>query len=159
MASANTTHYDAQKASRANTSRRPAPVSKPVIYARIPWTSTALSSGDTINICQLPAGAIPRPELSSIIMHTDITASALTLDIGTAADTNGWAAAVDCAAIGPKPCCVASTAPPAYITKTELAADTNAQGTVDVYATATIGVGTLDAGEVITFLLAYELPG
>lgn len=159
MPSANTTLYDAQKASRTNTARLPAPVSKPVQYARIPWTSTALSSGDTINICQLPAGVIPRPELSKIVMSTDITTSTLTVDIGPASDPNGWAAAVDCAAIGVKQCCSASAAPPDYITKTELAADTGANGTVDIYATLTIGAGTLDAGELVTFILAYELPG
>ena len=158
MAAVNTDTYNAQKQSRANTSRLPAPVSKTPVYVKIPWTSTALSSGDTINLIQLPPGSIPRPELSKIIMSTDITASTLTVDIGPASDPNGWAAAVDCAAIGVKECCSASAAPPAYIAKTELAADSNST-VVDIYATVTIGSGTLDAGELVTFLLAYELPG
>lgn len=155
MATTTTTFFDAQIYTRANKARLPAPLSKFTKFMHVPWTATALTTGQTVSICALPPGVIPRPALSFIIMTTDITTSTLTVDIGPAADPNGWAAAVDCAAIGLKACCIATTAPPAYaITATALVADTGLDY-VEIYATFTLGASTLDL-EGIVFVLAYD---
>lgn len=160
MATAETTLFAAQKATRTAQARLPVQNSQNVKFMKIPWTSTALTTGQTLSLCALPAGVVPRPDLSTIHMTTDITAQTLTVDIGNAADPNGWADAVDCAAIGSKPCVPTNmaTIPAFFSAKTVLSADTGARYT-EIYATFTIGSGALDAGELVIFDLAYEEEG
>lgn len=159
MATTTTTVFDAQVDTRVNQARLPNTVSRKVNYTKIPWTSTALTTGQTLSLCVLPPGAIPRPELSSVITTTDLTTQTLTLDIGTAENPDGWADGIDIAAIGQIPCVhLATTAAPAFLARTELAADSGKKY-VEVYATFIIGSGALDAGELVYFILAWEDQG
>lgn len=160
MATAETTLYAAQKPTRIAQARLPAANAQKINFMKIPWTSTALTTGQTLALCRLPAGCVPRPDLSTVYMSTDITAQTLTVDIGNAADPNGWAAALDIAAIGVKPMIPSAmgTVPEFFTTRTILADDTGDQAT-DIYATFAIGSGALDVGELVTFVLAYEYPG
>jgi hypothetical protein len=159
MATASTTLSAAQVKTRANPARLPVQNSQNIKFMRIPWTSTALTTGQTLSLCFLPAGVVPRPDLSTVYMNTDITAQTLTVDIGPVADPNGWAAAIDCAAIGTKPCVPSGAGGPEYhITRTILADDTGEQY-VEILATFAIGSGALDVGELVTFVLAYEEQG
>jgi hypothetical protein len=158
MAAVNTTLYDAQVSTRVNPARLPAPVSKKVEFMRIPWTSTALPTGDTINLCVLPPGIIPRPDLSSVqVMDTGWATSTATVDIGPVADPNGWAAALNIADVCTAPMCPLAAAPPFYAARTELAADSGSAN-VAIIATMTLGA-TAVAGKLLYFNLAYELPG
>lgn len=160
MATAETTLYAAQKSTRVAQARLPTNRSQRVYFLPIQWTSTALTTGQTLALCRLPAGVVPRPDLSTIYMNTDISAQTVTVDIGNAADPNGWADAIDCAAIGTKPCLPsnAATLPAFWTTRTILEDDTGDRAT-DIYATFAIGSGALDVGELVTFVLAYEEPG
>jgi hypothetical protein len=158
MASVNTTLYAAQVSTRVDQARLPAPASKKVEFMRIPWTSTALPTGDIVNLCVLPPGVIPRPDLSSVqVTDTGWATSTAVVDIGTAADPNGWCEALNIADVCSAPMCPLASAPPAYAAKTELAADSGSKN-VAIYATFTLGA-TAVAGKLLYFNLAYELPG
>ncbi len=156
MATATTTLWDDQVYTRTDLARLPAPVSKKVNFSKVAWTSTALATGETLSLMALPPGTIPRPDLSRIIMGTDITTSSLTVEVGSEENPDGWMDAVDCAAIGVKEACSGTI--PAWLAKTELAADTGRRY-VEIYATFTIGASTLDVGEAVYFILAWESPG
>lgn len=64
----NTEIYDAQVESRKNTSRlmEANVVSGEVEFAVIPYTLTALGSDHVVNLCLLPAGVIPLPQLTKV---------------------------------------------------------------------------------------------
>lgn len=159
MATFNTALYTAQKSSRVNTSRLNAPnvASGQVEFAVIPYTLTASeAANDVINLGVLPAGVIPLPQLSSVTCSAD-PGTTLTLDIGTAADTDGWADGIVLSSGGQ----VAATSAtmPAWIAPTAITADsdtTNAGvGNAVVYATVA-SASTLTADVVLYFTLAYK---
>lgn len=152
------TGIDLTHSSRSNQPRLPAPVSKKLEFMRIPYTLLGTEDDDDptsyIYLCELPPGSIPRPEYSNVVCSAD-PGTALTIDIGTAADPDGWADGMVLDA-GSVVQCLAP-AIPAYMVKTELAADTG-QKNVAVYATLQTAT-TLTAAVILYFCLAYELPG
>lgn len=157
MPSFDTGTYDNQEYARTNPTRLQAGnvVSSDVVYTRIPYTLAGTeAAADTINLCLLPAGAIPLPELSSVVLSGD-PGTTLTLDIGTSANPDGWADGMVLSAGGQ----VLATAPvvPAYMVATELAEDTATPGNVKVYATVA-SADTLTASTILYFILAYKLP-
>ncbi len=158
MASANSDHYNLQKPDRSRTSLQAPPnVSDgEVIYARIPVSFAGTeSAADTVNLCQLPVGAIPIPALSSVSVLAD-PGTTLTVDIGNAADPDGWCDGANVAAVGLVNCL--APAIPAYeSTVTTLAADSGADdGLTTIYATwATVGS---NSAATFIFNLAYKLP-
>ena len=155
MATFDTAVYTAQKSSRANTSRNAAPgiVSNDIQYARVPiTTTTGYATNDIIRLCVLPAGVIPCPELSFVT--TDIAVDSLTIDVGTAANTDGWADGVVLgAAVGKHEFCAAAITQPAWVTETPLVADTGS-GNAIVYAT--VMADSTPAAATLTFNLAYK---
>ena len=158
MATANSDHYNLQKPDRARTGLQAPPnVSEGELqFTYIPVTFAGTeAAADIVNLCQLPAGVVPVPHLSSVIV-TDDPGTTLTVDIGTATDPDGWCDGADVAALGVVNCC--SAAVPAWAsTVTTLSGDTGADdGLVTVYATwATVGTPAAGA---FMFCLAYRLP-
>jgi hypothetical protein len=142
-----TTNYDAQSESRVNPSRLAATnvVSGSVEFAVVSYTLAGTeAAADVVNLCLLPAGAIPIPELSSVTASADPATTdssdpenpitgVLTIDIGTAADTDGWADGIDLSA-GGKVSAVSGTLPAWVTTKTPIVANTGS-GNAIVYAT------------------------
>lgn len=156
MATFNTTQYNAQKSTRANTSRNADPniVSNDIQYARIVYTLAGTeAASDIINLCVLPAGVIPLPGSSSIICHTD-PGTAFTIKVGTASDDDGWCAAAATTVAGKVEFCAASATQPAWLVETPLVADTGS-GNAIVYATVSTATA-LTASTVITINLAYK---
>lgn len=154
MASFDSTQYGLQKPTRANTSRAAtANIGDGTVeYALIPYTlATTETANDTINLCILPAGAIPVPALSSVVCSGD-PGTTLTLDIGTAQDPDGWADGMTLSSGGQVAC--TNTAVPAFATtNTQLTADTGS-GSAVVYAT----VASANSLSAVTlfFVLAYK---
>ena len=154
-----TSVYDAQNLSRSNTSRNAAPnsVSNDVQFARIVYTLTAgtdETSGDLIDLCVLPAGSIPLPELSRVTCDAD-PGTVVTLDIGTAANTDGWGDGLAIVAAGTYEFCTSALTQPAWLAEHQLVADTLTPGNVKVYATCgTVTAPT--AGVNLVFTLAYK---
>ena len=157
MPSADSAHFALQKPDRARTSLQAPPnvSSGEVHYAFIPVTFAGTeSAADTVNLCQLPAGVIPIPQLSFITVDDD-PGTTLTADIGPIANPDGWCDGADIAAVGNVACC--SAAIPAYgITPTTLEADSGADdGLVTIIMTyATLG--TPAAGH-FGVCLAYKM--
>jgi len=154
-----TSVYDAQAESRANTSRNLAPnlVSNDVQFARASYTMIGTEAADDlIDIAILPAGIIPIPEMSSVTTGATATTAdptpTLTVDIGTAANPDGWADGIDVVAAGKVSC--ASTAC-AWLAETPLVADTG-KGTAKVYATMATMLDATVAGAKLHFVLAYK---
>lgn len=150
-------HYDLQDPARANTSvAAPSNVaSGSVEFAVIPYTLAGTeAANDLINLCLLPAGIIPIPGLSSMVQGATV-GTALTLDIGTAANDDGWGDAVaGLTTDGKVEFTAAAHTPPAWNTATQLVADTGS-GNALVYATVKTAT-SLTAGTVLTFILAYK---
>ena len=149
--------YDNQEYTRTNPTRLQAGnvVSSDVVYTRIPYTlAGSESAGDTINLCLLPAGAIPLPELSSIVCSGD-PGTTLTVDIGTSADADGWCDGAVLSSGGQVTC--TSAVVPAYMVAGELAEDTATPGNVKVVVTVA-SANTLTASTILYFILAYKLP-
>jgi len=155
MATFDTAVYTAQKSDRTNTSRNAAQnlVSNDVQFATVVITTTTGYAGDDIiRLCVLPAGVIPVPELSFVT--TDIAVDNMVLDIGTAANTDGWADGVTLgAAVGKHEFCAAAITQPAWVTETPLVADTGS-GNAIVYAT--VASVSSPAAATLTFVLAYK---
>lgn len=151
-----TTQYDAQAADRANPSRLGAAnvASGDVEFAVVPYTLAGTeAAADIIQLCVLPQGVIPVPQLSNVTANTDPSANTLTLDIGTAADPDGWANDILLAAGGQIAC--TSGTMPAWLLPTPLVADTGS-GNAIVYATIAAASGVPDAGDILYFTLAYK---
>jgi hypothetical protein len=148
--------YALQKPTRTNTSRN-APanlVSSDIEFAIIPHVLTTEAAADIINLCVLPAGSIPVPELSKMVCMTD-PGTAFTVKVGTAADDDGWATSIAATVAGPVDFMIASGTSPAWaITPTPLAADTNS-GNAAVFATV-VTATAITATTVINFVLAYK---
>lgn len=166
MATFKTPTYDAQRDTRANTSRLAAPnnASGELAYLRVTYTVSAAdavpreANNDLIMLGVLPAGSIPVPELSSVTCSADPTTAALfTVDIGTKQDPDGWADGVDLAAGGHRSCMSPATLPAWAHTITPLSADDGTVGNnAEVYATiALTAATTLNAGTRLVFTLAY----
>ena len=156
MATFNTDQYNLQKATRANTSRNAAAnVSDGRIeFAVIPYTIAATeAAADVINLCVLPAGAIPVPQLSKCTCSAD-PGTALTLKIGTAADDDGIAASVAMTVAGDVAFTPASGTMPAGLAPTAIVADTGS-GNAVVFATV-VTATSLTASVIVYFTIAYK---
>ena len=162
MPSFNSAQYNLQKPDRARTGlQATANVSSgEVHYAFIPYTvATTEAAADTINLCQLPTGAIPIPQLSSIWIPTDnVTHTTASIDVGCTLNPDGWFDGVSLLAAGNIMAC-SGTAPEYAATPTSLAADAGAEdGLVTIYATiAAASGGAFTAGSWY-FCLAYKMP-
>jgi hypothetical protein len=156
MAERTTTLWDAQVSTRTDQARLPARTSRPVNFTKVPYTLTANdeTESDTIAIMALPPGAIPRPEYSNVTCSADV-GTALTIDIGTAENTDGWADGIVLDSGGKVEC--TSGTMPAWLARTELAADSG-QEYVKVYATIMTGT-TLTTTTILYFNLAWEYQG
>lgn len=155
MATFNSAQYALQVSTRANPSRLAPPnvASGDVQYAVIPYALAGTEDvADIVNLCVLPQGAIPIPQLSNVVCSAD-PGTTLTLDIGTAANPDGWADGIVLSSGGQVAC--TNTAIPAWVTQTPIVPDTG-KGTADVYATVA-SASTLTADVVLTFTLAYKL--
>jgi hypothetical protein len=158
MPTFDTTHYAAQKTARANPSRFAPPnvSSGEVEFAVIPY---ALTSGtdeaadDIINLCVLPADVIPLPQLSSITCNDD-PGTAFTVDVGTAANVDGWGDGVALTTAGQVEFCAAAHTAPAWLADTPLVEDTGS-GNAIVFATVKTATAPT-AGVILYFTLAYK---
>src|SRR5947207_14879888 len=94
--------YDAESASRVNTSRLAVINPDQVFFKTVPYVFTSgtdEAASDTIALCYLPAGSIPVPQLSSASCDID-PGTAFTFDVGTAADVDGWGDGVALTVLG-----------------------------------------------------------
>lgn len=162
MATFDTAHYALQKPDRARTGLQAPPnISDGMVhYAFLPYVcATTEATADIINLCQLPVGAIPIPQLSSVWIPADnVTHTVATVSVGIAGATTSWMNAVSLLAAG-NIMALSGTAPAYASTATSLAADSGADdGLVTVIAT----LGTLSGGAVTAgswyFCLAYKIP-
>lgn len=157
MASFDSAHYALQKSTRANTSRNAPPnvASGEVEFAVIPYTIAGTeAANDTINLCVLPADVIPIPGLSSMVQSATV-GTALTVDVGTAANDDGWGDAVaGLTTDGKVEFTAAAHTAPAWNEATALVADTGS-GNAIVYATVKTAT-SLTAGTILYFILAYK---
>ena len=93
MATFASVHYALQKEDRANPSRLSTPnvASGRVEFAYIPYALAGTeAANDIINLCVLPAGAVPIVPLCHVTCSAD-PGTTLTLDVGTAGDPDGLA--------------------------------------------------------------------
>lgn len=158
MATLETAQYALEKSTRANTSRlATANVSSGDIqYAIIKYALTGSeASADVLNLCILPAGIIPVPELSTVVVSAD-PGTTLTIDVGTDEDLDGWADGVALGAVTtPVPTPFTTPALPAWgITNTAIAADTNSGNAIVKATLVTVSAPT--AAVVLKFVLAYK---
>jgi hypothetical protein len=154
MATFETSHYAASKPDRTNSSRlAPANVaSGQVEFAVIPYTlAGSEAANDIINLGILPEDVIPVPQLSRVVCSAD-PGTTLTLDIGTADNTDGWADGIVLSSGGVVEC--ASATMPAWLAATALVPDSG-KGDAVVYATVA-SANTLTAAVVLYFVLAYK---
>ncbi len=156
MASFDTDFYTLSKPTRANMSRLAAPnvADGRVEFMSIPYTipaSNAPVTSDTLNLCELPPGAIPIPALSNITCSAD-PGTTLIIDIGTAVDADGWCDGAVCDAGKQVQCNSAAAA--AWNLPTPLVADTGATNATIIAVFDTIS--TLTAGVVVYFNLAFK---
>jgi hypothetical protein len=158
MPTFDTAHYALQVPTRANTSvAAPSNVASGEIeFATIPYVLTSgtdEAANDIINLCILPAGCIPVPQMSSITCDAD-PGTAFTVDVGTAANTDGWGDGVALTAAGKVEFCAAAHTAPAWLAATPLVADTGS-GNAVVYATVMTSTSPT-AGVTLYFTLAYK---
>lgn len=161
-----TAAYDQQKETRAYTisggsvtvspSRDSAPnvVSGTVEYAVIPYTMAGTeAAADIINLCMLPPGAIPVPQLSRVTSNAS-PGTAFTIKIGVNADDDGLATAVALTSAARDLSFVnAGATQPAFITATPVTADTGLTGSL---VFATVSTATAPGTAVLTFTIAYK---
>lgn len=157
MATFNTSIYNEQKDSRANPARLGTSnvASGDVQFAVIPYTiiNTEVAN-DIINLCVLPAGAVPLPQLCRATI-AGTPGTAFTLKVGTAADDDGLATSLPLTTSARDlPFTLAGAAQPAFLAPTPLVADAGS-GNVVVYATVTTAT-SLNAGSTVYFTLAYK---
>lgn len=153
-----TAQYDLEKTSRANTSRLATSnvTSGKVEMAVIPYVLTSgtdEAANDLIQLCILPAGAVPLPGESYIVCDAD-PGTAFTVDVGTADNTDGWGDGVALTAAGRVDFCASAHTQPAWLAKTPLVADTGS-GNAIVYATVMTSTAPT-AGVILYFHLAYK---
>jgi hypothetical protein len=158
MPTFDTAQYALQKPTRTNTSvAAPSNVASGEIeFATIPYALTSgtdEAANDIINLCILPAGCIPVPQMSSITCDAD-PGTAFTVDVGTAANTDGWGDGVALTAAGKVEFCAAAHTAPAWLAATPLVADTGS-GNAVVYATVMTSTSPT-AGVILYFTLAYK---
>jgi hypothetical protein len=154
MAIFNSALYALQKTDRLNTSRLPAPnqAGGAVQLAVVPYTTAGTeAAGDTINLCTLPAGAIPIPGLS-FLEQEDPSADAVTIDVGFASDADALADGMDCAGAGH--IAFTSAAVPAAGLVPAALASTDAT-IVAKFATA---AAAITAAKKMVFNIAYKVP-
>ena len=158
MATYETAVYAAQKPTRANPSRLSPQLSSSgsVEFAVIPYALKGTEVvGELINLCVLPAGAIPLPQLSGVSCGAD-PGTTLTLDIGTAADPQGWADGIILSNGGH----VSATSAGAvtWLNPTPLVADAGWENSGSAVVSAKFDtVSALTAAVNLYFLLAYKL--
>lgn len=154
MPTFNTALYNLQKSDRANTSRLAAPnvASGSVEFAVIPYTADGTeTAADVINLCVLPAGVIPLPQLSKVTFSAD-PGTTLLLDVGTADNLDGWADGITCSSGGQ----VEMGSPAAaWLAQTPLVPDAGA-GNAVVKATLAATSATITAAVTWYFTLAYK---
>lgn len=153
MATFSSALYALQKSDRVNTSRLPAPnqAGGGVQLATVPYAVAGTedeATPDKINLCILPAGAIPLPGLSWV--DCEDPGTALTLDIGYASNPDALADGLDLAAAGHKPFTTPAIPADALVPAPLAAADTT------IYATVATGT-TLTVGKILVFNIAYKL--
>jgi len=110
----------------------------------------AMAANDTIQLADLPAGAVVVPQLSHVTGATTATSS-LTLDIGDALIPNRYAQVLDVTAAGQHAFC-AGTLPAAAATPYRLPDPTRVHATVH----AASGVNT---GVQLAVTIAYRVKG
>lgn len=155
MASFDSAFYALQKPTRTTTPTRLATentAAGTIEIAVIPYTIAGTeATNDTVNLCILPAGAVPLPAYSKVSCSAD-PGSTLVLDVGTAADADGWIDGITLSSGGTVE--AMSGTFPAFTAATPLAADTGS-GNAVVYATLA-SVSTLTASVILYFHLAYK---
>lgn len=154
-----TAAYDAQSFSRTNPARLAAAnvASGEVEFAIIPYTLTAdtdEAANDLIDLCILPEDCIPLPHLSKVICDAD-PGTAFTVDVGTAANPDGWGDAIALTVAGEVGFCTIGHTMPAWLAQTPLVADTATPGNAKVYATVVTSTSPV-AGVNVIFVLAYK---
>lgn len=153
MAEFNTSIFAEQAEDRDNPSRlaRPNVASGEVEFACIPYTLAGTeAANDIINLCLLPAGAIPIPQLSKVTCADPGTT--LTLDVGNADDGDGFADGIVLSAGGSVE--FTSGTAPAWLPQTPLVADAGS-GNSAIQATVA-SAASLTASVVLYFLLAWK---
>ena len=159
-----TAQYDAQVATRANTSRLADGnvASGEIQFATIPYVLTSgtdEAADDILKLMVLPKGAIPMPALSSITCSAD-PGTAFTVDVGTAENPDGWGDGVALTTAGKVEFCAAAHTQPAWLAQTGIAADTTeagaGAGNAVVYATVITSTSPT-AGVILYFTLAYKM--
>ena len=152
-----TNAYVAQNESRANPARflDPNIASGELEFTRVPYTlvnGDLPAAGGIINLCLLPAGAIPVPQLSSVTCSAD-PGTTLTLNIGAGAVPAGWASGI-VLDNGGQVACVGTTVPAWAATDTPITADAGS-GNALIYATVATA-STLTQGVTLMFMLAFK---
>jgi hypothetical protein len=156
MATFESTIYAAQKSDRANTSRLPAPnqAGGGVQFAVVPIAlDDSVLANDIIDLCILPAGAIPIPGMSSVDCEATSTADPvdLSVDVGYASNPDALADGIALGA-GGSVLFTSGTMPADALVPAGLAStDTT------IYATVA-SVDTPVDGAVIVFKIAYKMP-
>ncbi len=154
MATFTTGTYDAQNPNRNNISRlldkniASGEVEFAVVQYALAGTEAA---NDVIDLCILPAGVTPVPQLSKITCGAD-PGTTLTMHVGTAAAASGWINGAVLSAGGEVSADTTNIA--TWVTPTPLAADAGS-GNAVVFATVA-SANTLTASTVLTFLLAFK---
>ena len=155
MASYDSDVYKAQDPGRVNPSRLldKDVISGSVEYAVISHTLTNESAGDTINVCLLPAGVIPVPQLSRVTF-SGVMNNAFELRVGTAATPSGWFSLQNIDQPGDWGCSAPASVAQ-WTVATPLVADPGSDAAkIVARVTATDGP---NGGAVLTFLLAYKV--
>ena len=159
MALHETAVFAAQKPTRANPSRLSPQLSSSgsVEFAVIKYTLKGTEvAGEFVNLAVLPAGAIPLPQLSGISCGADPASGVFTVDIGTAADTQGWADGVNIAAGGHVTAISAGAV--TWLEPTPLVADVGFENSGSAVVSAKLDtLAGPTAGVNLYFLLAYKL--
>lgn len=153
MATFNSALYSAQDEDRIASGRLASSniASGSVEFACIPYTLAGTeAANDIINLMLLPPDAIPVPLLSRVFSADPGTA--LTLDVGTADNDDGFADGIALAAGGLVE--FTSGTAPAWLVQTPVVADTGS-GNAVLYATVKTATA-LTASVVLYFLIAFK---
>lgn len=158
MATFNSAIFLEQKETRVNPSRLATPnvASGDVQFAVIPYTIAGTEvTGDIINLCLLPHGAIPMPMLSKVVTGAaPAPEGSLVIDVGDADNPDGFTDGLDISVGGAFMFTAGGTAP-AWVAPTPIVADSNS-GNALIYATlADVDTSVTDA--VLYFVLAWKL--
>jgi hypothetical protein len=117
--------------------------------------SASETATSTIDLIELPVGAIVLPELSYIIVDDAFGATALTLDVGDAVDPDRYADGVDVLALGKKSF-IDSTTVPAGLTTRHECVNTGTASTTTTLIIATVATSTTPAAGTFKVTLAYK---